>query len=236
MLLETEEVRQYYLKKAEEYPLVREAVAGTKTFTGCLDDIITGLKVKSEMPHAEIYETTPLREFMAFIGTLSALSDGELEVKKHYMNAEHMAKYKRHKEQSMFSLGYLAASALSLIAPPFAIMEVYFLVIGALGAGVSGPSLIKGWKARRDPEKAFAQVYEAAQHHDSLIGRCFLLEHFHSSQGRFEETYRILSVGEREAVDEQLSGYLAAGGMPGMDEQQLNGYLGGLLAELTPGS
>lgn len=236
MLLESEEVRQYYLNKAGEYFLVREAVAGTKTFTGCLDDIITGLKEKGEMPNAEIYEPTPLREFAAFIGTLSALSEGELEEKKHYMNAEHMATYKRHKEQCMFGLGYLIASALSLIAPPFAIMEMYFLVLGALGAGVTGPSLIKGWKAQKDPEKVFAPVYEAAQHHDSLIGRCFILEHFHSSQERFEETYRALPGGEREVVDEQLSGYLTAGGMPGMDETRLKEYLGGLLEEVTPGS
>ncbi len=236
MLLETEEVRQYYIKKAEEYPLVREAVAGTKTFIGCLDDIIAGLKEKGEVPDAEVYEPTPLQEFAAFIGTLSALSDGELEVRKHYMGAEHMAKYKRHKENCMIGLGYLAASALSLIAPPFASIGVYYLVVGALGAGVTGPSFIKGWKARRNPEKAFAQMYEAAQHHDSLIGRCFILEHFHSSQERFEETYRALSVEEREVVDEQLSGYLAAGGIPGMDEQQLKGYLSGLLVEVTPGS
>lgn len=42
MVLEMQEMRQFYVEKAEEHPLLQEMVAGTKTFTGVLAEITPG--------------------------------------------------------------------------------------------------------------------------------------------------------------------------------------------------
>lgn len=236
MLLETDEVRQYYLERAENDPLLQGIVAGKKTFTGCLDDCITGLKERGWVSYAEEGEVTPLQGFSSLIKTLSELSEEGLEVKKHYMNAEYLARYKASKTQCKVSVPIAIGALIGLLIPPSAAIEIFYFTVGALCSGVSGPPLIKGWKARRNPEKTFAPVYGAAQHHDSHIGRSFILEHFHKARPRFEQTYIALDQEERKEVDEQLHGYLRAGGIPGMDQNQLKDYLTGVLAKITPGS
>lgn len=247
MLLETGEVRQYYLDRAENDSLLQDIVAGTKTFTGCLEDCITGLKMAGDKnTFTEFFEDCisglkkmagasntkakmPLEEFGTLLYTLSGISDGELEAKQFNTTAEHMAKYNHNKSGSTYAFCWLAASLFFLLIPPVAAGELFYVAIGALGSLGSGPPFIKGWKARGNPEKAFAPVYEAVKHHDSLIGRSFILEHFRDARPRFEQTYPLLSKEERKQFDDYVYGLLGAGAMPGTDEIQLNEYLSGLL-------
>lgn len=117
-----------------------------------------------------------------------------------------------------------------------------YLVILVLGGNPVEESLrdliarFDGQLEEKTDEDPIQQLYRAANIVDSLIGRCFLFDHFHDNRPCFERTYAALPQEERAAVDDYLFRLLGAGGIPGMDETRLKEYLSGLLAEVTPGS
>lgn len=81
-----------------------------------------------------------------------------------------------------------------------------------------------------------ALLYDAIQEIDADLDICFLPEYFHTDTERFEQNYPSLSKGDRQYIDCCLFRLLGAGGIEGMDEQQLKEYLGGLLKAEGDGS
>lgn len=106
------------------------------------------------------------------------------------------------------------------------------LVFGAKHVEESLRDLIArfdGQLEEKTDEDHIQQLYRAANIVDLLIGRCFIFDNFHDNRPCFERTYAALPQEERASINDYLFGLLGAGGIPGMDEIWLNGYLSGLL-------
>lgn len=224
--------REFYTEKAEGSLLLEDVIAGETTLEGHLE----GLMRMAETPN-------PCKRFKEYLNLITGLGAAGLdtgELEKRY-NALYIWTNSLGtmalKDAGEYLSVYAIMIGVALCAiPPFTLAEP--LVIAGGGA-----SLIALRRSRRyyiDTKKRkdeiFGPLHRAAESIDHQIGTCFLLDHFRDSRERFEETYAAMPANERNAADKMLYGFLAAGGMPGMDEQQLNGYLGGLLTEITPGS
>lgn len=224
IMLETTHTRDYYLSIAERYPLFEAVITGDDSLVCWLDTIAEGYSTREETAVrlealCELYSGDDLSD-----ENLPDLSVGEfLAITAGYIAV------------GITPLYYAGVAALILIPPPFGVVAGVALscvaaplsgiVVGRRGLGRQMDRLVEKRK------KALQPLYSIADSLDADISRCFILKDFHEACGRrerFEQTYRSLEPEERKAVDAQLHSYLAAGGIPGTDERQLNDYLGGL--------
>lgn len=228
MGVETEPPKEFYLAKAEENPLLGDAIAGTATFTQHLEGIVEKLHRGRESMAEGTKARDALRDYITALSTLlPEFSPGNEELKKMDYSALTMGLHKFFRRATLSSGIVTGLGALLLIAlnPAGATLAL----IGAGGGALWGSGLFESRKFNREARQIFQCLYDASAGLDRDIGLCFVLEHYLNARPRFEQTYAGLPADERHAVDTQLLGYLAAGGIPGMDEQQLNDYLGGLL-------
>lgn len=222
-MLQTEHGREFYLAQAGENELLETVLYGETSLTETLDavfdsldkpdddtkDLLLMIADHSDFPGAEeLVEGFPYRDELEM---LKELTKGMLRAGAAFITA-----------------------VTGIIILPGAVPAAVMYLSTVLGMGGIGRGAWKGIlrydkKISKAKEELLKPLYSAAASLDREIGVCFAPEHFRCAQPRFEETYRVLSKDEREAVDAQLHDYLGAGGMPGMDELQLKEYLGGLL-------
>lgn len=236
MGLDTMHDREFYLAKTEEYPLLAEAIEGTATFRGRLDDLVGMITGREGAPPETAY---PGEDFSTYLTMLEDISSAGLDVKGLAHSGLDMSLYGTGRAVTRFFLGIGALGAIGLLIPPLATIEAVALCVGGTLGGFFGNETKKYKKLRKKAQEIFAPAYKAAEAVDAGIGKCFILEHFADTiadaRPRFEETYRTLSGEEREAVDAQLYAFLGAGGITSMDENQLKEYLGGLLVPKVEG-
>lgn len=222
--------REFYLVKAEEYPLLEDAIAGTATFTQHLEGIVEKLHRGKESMAEGKKSRNALKDYItALSALLPNFSPGNEELKKMDYTALTMGLHTFFRRATLSSgivtgLGALLLIALNPVGGALALL-------GAGGGALWGSGLFESRKYNREARQIFQCLYDASAALDSDIGLCFALEHYRNARPRFEQTYRTLPGEKRAAVDGRLLCYLAAGGIPGMDEQQLDDYLTGLLEQ-----
>lgn len=242
MKLEIEHTREFYLAKVKEYPLLEDMIAGRSSFKEQLDGIITrldetpGIFAKLLRKNADsadgMDEGAAFENYLAMVVDLSNIGLDEEKLNSETLSFE---MYRTFRDGSLSSLAISGLGLAGLSFPPLALVGAIVLGVGAVGGWISSICTLVCKCAKMDRDEIFSPVYEVAEEIDARITRCFALEHFREARPRFEQTYIALDQEERETVDAQLHSYLAAGGMPGTDEQQLNEYLSGLLAQEAEG-
>ncbi len=225
MELETMHDREFYEAKAKRYEQLEKALSGEMSISGHLEETISRLIDEPSQKAFDSFKglTTLMMEFT------SGGVDG-------YNSRAHCMANWRLKKLQLKSLATLfITTAVALFVPPLAPTAAFYLSLGGLASTLVLPESLSAWKGRTNPEKVFAPLYGLAEEMDQDIGRCFIIEHHPNAKPFFEETYRLLSGDEREEIDAQLHSYLGAGGMPDMDDIQLNSYLSGLLTPQVEG-
>lgn len=222
MGLETMHDHEFYLARAGEHELLEQVVAGETTLTNHLDDLVAQFKPSTGF-FASSDGSQLMNHFSAYVKMLAELSEVKLELSdyKKFGNVR-FAVYL----VSTYPLGYALGILFVALGTPLGLA-----VLCGGGATVLYNKLLKKVGQpilKKKRAEVLEPVYELSSQLDADIGRCFLLDHFRGAPKRFERTYRSLSGEEREEVDAQLYGLLGAGGMPGVDEQQLREYLSGL--------
>lgn len=217
--------REFYTEKAKGSLLLEDMIAGETTLT----EHLKGLMRMAGIPE-------PCKKFKEYldllIGLGAGLDTGELEKRYNalYIEEEGVAKMDLKFVGENLSIYAIIIGVALCAVPPFTLAEPF--VIAGGGAGLAAIRRSKRYyhdtKKRKD--EIFGPLRKAAESLDREIGACFLLDHFMHSRERFEQTYAWMSGNERVAADEMLYGFLAAGGIPGMDEHSLGEYLNGLLA------
>ena len=227
-MLETAHDCEYYLAMAEEHPFLKEAVESSASFRARLDDLVIGLLSGS----GNLSKT--LTEFTQLTGILAECSPEEFDAKSCDRDAYSIGRYHRAIRDVTTAAMYSSIGALSLLAPPFVVLEAWLFGVGALALATSAPVAYRGWKASRNAIEVFAPVCSAAVALDDDIGKAFLIEDFLGEKERFGETYRALAVEERTAVETEFHRMLSAGALD-MGEAELDSYLGSLLEnEVAP--
>lgn len=217
--------REFYAGKAKDSLLLEDVIAGETTLTEHLD----GLMLMRGIPNP----TKRFKEYLDLLAGLGAggLDAGELENRYNalYIEEEGVAKMALKFVGENLSIYAIIIGVVLCAVPPFTVAEP--LVIAGGGAGLAAIRRSKRYyrDTRKRKEEIFGPLRKTAERLDREIGWCFLLDHFRGSRERFEETYAALPAEERDAADRMLYGFLGAGGIPGMDEQGLKKYLGGLL-------
>ncbi len=223
MLLETMHNSKFYEGKAEKHFLLKRVIEGEGRLTDLLDSLMR-TSYEPDFFHdcylpmlKDLYES----EGVAINKSLPSYNE----------NIEFL------KVIGISGVGGLSTvtltGALLLLFPPTAPVGLVLVAAGtgiATGLGGIVWSLSKQDKLskasiKKKRENILKPLYEIAGQLDTDISHCFIMNHFHNTRPRFEETYRALSGDEREVVNKQLFRYLGVGGMPGMDEIQLNEYL-----------
>ena len=221
-MLETIHSQEYYLQKAEEYPLLADVLSEDCTLTIWLDSVVEDLREK------------PSEETCAYLEVICALcapQDGipaPDEMPRETAN-KFLARFLGLGGGAM-SANYLAAALLYVI-PPWGPLAAAVLVLWAPFAGLITPIVGTGiaWEGLKEKRRELLQpLYEEASKLDADISRCFMLDHFHGVRPRFERTYLSLTEDERTAIDTELYQRLQVGGIE-MGEPELETYLAGLL-------
>lgn len=227
MELETVHDRGFYEAVAEEHPLLETIIQGETTLKDGLDMLLTSLK----KPEKETIETLQL------IARLGEGEDNPIGKMPHYNRLKGALRYTAVYMGGIVTVGGIVGVLLAALVPvlswgALAALGIGAAVGGSVGCGALADSDEKKCLGRikKKREEFLKAIYDIAAVLDRDISLCFMLDHFRDNRERFAQTYISLPDDEqREAVDEQLFSYLAAGGMPGMDEIQLRRYLGGLL-------
>ncbi len=243
--------REFYLGRAEQYPLLAEVISGERTFAGRLDGIIDDIWLDSSR-NMEMYvlfmgymiDETPLEEFSGYLDTLVALS--AMEGSKNSTYAGAMRDYwelvagKGGRESILWMNGIIygggtaAAAALFLLIPGGALVEGALMLLGGAGfvqgirKGFGG--LGRQLEKRDECVKTLSPVYEAARQLDSRIGTLFAADRFHEDRNLFERSYRMLDEEGRGAVASELREQLVMGAVD-MGEAELDRYLGSLAVD-----
>lgn len=224
-MLETTHTRDYYLSIAERYPLFEAVIIGDDSLVHWLDTI-------AEDVSSEPKEETAVRlEALCELLSGDMPSDGNLP---HGSVGKVIASVTGYFAAGSAIPYYAGLAAMTLIPPPFGV--VIGVALSCVAAPLSGFMVgLRGLGRQMDclvekRKKGLQPLYGVVESLGTDISRCFILDDFRGCRDRFELTYRSLSGEEREEVDGELHSYLAAGGIPGMDEQQLRGYLTGVLA------
>ena len=221
-MLETAHGCDYYLAKADEHPFLKEAVEDSASFRARLDDLVIGLLSGS----GDLGKT--LTEFTQLTGILAECSPEEFDVKSCNRDAYSIGRYHRAISDVTTAAMYTGVVSLSLLAPPFVVLEAWLFGVGALALATSAPVAYRGWKAMRNAIEVFAPVCSAAVALDDDIGKAFLMDDFLGKKERFGETYRKLAPEERKGIDAELYRMLSGGALD-MGEAELDSYLGSLL-------
>ena len=223
-MLDTQHDREFYEAKAEEYPLLEQVIAGETTLTNHLDEVVAQFKPTGSFASNG---SRFVSHFSGHIKMLAELSDDWIELSDlrkfdHVRCGVYLA--------GSFPLGYTIGTLLVALGLPLA--AIVLLIPCGLGGNTLYSKLLEKVGEpilKKKRAEVLEPVYELSSRLDADIDRCFIFDNFNSSRERFGQTYHTLEPEEREQVDEQLHSYLGAGGMPGMDEIQLNDYLSGLL-------
>lgn len=218
---ETAHDREYYLAKAEEHPLLKEAVGGSASFRGRIDDLVIGLLSEK----GDLGKT--LVEFRELTGAIADCSPEVFDVKSCNMSAEYIRSFRSTISNMNLALVYGASAGYLLFIPPFQLVEAFFFGLGTLSAALNAPAAYRGWKARNNAIEVFAPVCSAAVALDEDIGKAFLMDDFLGRKERFGETYLALAPEERADVEAELRRMLSAGALD-MGEAELERYLAGL--------
>lgn len=227
-MTDTQRMPEYYLAKAEEHPIVREALEGTAMFRGRLDDLVGMLTDREGAPPKT---RSPSDDLKAYLTVLEDLSSAGLDVESIYNSGVCMEVYGVSKGVAGFFLGVGAIGAIGLIIPPLAALEAAVLLSGGAVGGFFG-WCTKGYgEARKKADEIFAPAYAAADAVDADIKRCFptgrALEACRPLSDIEERAYRMMDADGRKEADEELRRKLAAGALD-MGEVDLERYLKGL--------
>ena len=216
--------REFYTERAKACMLLEDVIAGETTLKGHLN----GLMWMAGIPD-------PCKRFKEYLDLITGLGAAGLdrgELEKRY-NALYIGEVGSTKKDVKDFGEYLSLYAVMIGAvlcaiPPFTLAEP--LVIAGGGACLVALRRSRRYYAdtKKRKDEIFGPLHKAAESLDRQIGACFLLDHFMNSRERFEQTYAGMSAEERQAANKMLYGFLAAGGIEGMDEQGLKEYLGGL--------
>ncbi len=221
--------REFYTERAEGCMLLEDVIEGGTTLKEHLEglmmmgihnpcqrfkeylDLITGLGMAWHMGlDREKREELEKRYNALYIGEFGGAKMGLKDLAENY---------------SIYAIMF---GALLCAIPPFTLAEPLLIA----GGGASLVALRRSRRYYADTKKRkdeiFGPLHKAAECLDREIGACFLLDHFMHSRERFEQTYAGMSGKERETTGEMLYGFLAAGGIPGMDQDMLQDYLEGL--------
>ena len=230
MELETMHDREFYEGMATEHPVLEQVIAGETTLTNHLDEVVAQFK-----PTTGFLSTSDgskfVSHFSGHIKMLAELSDDWIELSN--LRKFDIVRYGVYLGGTI-PLGYTIGTIVTFLMFLGLPLPAVLLLVGSCGGGgallynkllekVGEPILKKKRAEMLEP------VYGLSSQLDADIDRCFILDHFNSSRERFGQTYHTLEPEEREQVDTQLYGLLGAGGMPGMDELQLNEYRSELL-------
>lgn len=220
-----------YSEKAEQYPLLVDAIEGKVSVRGRLEAIVGQMDeaIGSPATSAELVEC--LEHDVEMLTTLG------------YLDAQPAAFDEGFSKEWL--KGYLVAAipAALLIFSSVSMMPAMLPALGATfisaGLGIGFSTYLGQFFQRRATlrqRRPFLDaVYQAAETLDADIAFLFPEVQFRKARPRFEENYRRMPAHRQEAVNKQLHAYLAAGGIRGMDEIQLNDYLSGLLVQETEG-
>lgn len=232
---ETLHTREYYLEKAEGNASLHNAIAGMDwrfdrlvTFEGSLDCILAGLE---EWSVSDFFKRADIREFRDYVIIVQEFlkdTGTQLDASPLCNDAIALGTYGRHQVMAPINGSVTVVCGILLVIPGGFLFDLGALALNGFLYATESKKVKAGKFVKDNREEVFAQLYDAARSLDHDIGRCFLLDHFRGAPKRFEQTYRSLSGEECEAIDAQLYALLEAGGMPGMDEQQLREYLSGL--------
>ena len=221
MELDMQHDREFYLVKAEECPPFERVLYGETSLTETLDAVVNSLEVPDDAT----------KDLILMIANLSDHPGKEEMVRVRVGEKRH--DIKMVKLCCVYSLRGVtlieAMTAIILLPEVSPAATLYAATV--LGMGGTAEARLKDItsKISKAREEILKPLYSTASRLDREIGICFSPEHFRYAQQRFEETYHVLSGDEQETVDAQLHSFLGVGGMPGMDEIQLNDYLNGLL-------
>ncbi len=227
-MTDAQRMPEYYLAKAEEHPFVREALEGTATFRGRLDDLVGSLTDREGAPPRT---ETLTNDFKDYLTVLEDLSSAGLDVESLYYDGLCMSVYGFSKGVAGFFLGVGAIGAIGLIIPPLGVIEAVAL---AAGGGLGGLFTWLSQEERESRDRAdeiFAPVYTAADAVDADIARCFPYgrpaQDFKPLSETEELAYRRMDAEGRQAVEADLRRRLAIGALD-MGEVELGRYLKGL--------
>ena len=227
-MLETPHTKEYYLAKAEDEPFVKEALEGTATFRGRLDDLVGGVTGREGAPPASEHAE---ENFKAYLTVLEDISSAGLDVKGLSYSGSCMSLYGTGQAVSGFFMGIGALGVIGLVIPPIAVIEGVALCAGGCLGWMFGKETRK-YKGLRDrADEIFAPAYAAADAVDGDISKCFPhgrpLEACHPLSEDEEKIYSVLGEKGRQAVEEDLRRRLAIGALD-MSEVDLDRYLAGL--------
>ena len=227
-MLETQHTPEYYLAKAEDEPFVKEALEGTATFRGRLDDLVGMLTDREGAPPKT---TTLPYDFHDYLTALEDISAAGLDVESLYDAGLCMNVYGFSKGVTGFLLGVGALGAIGLVIPPIAVVEAVLLVSGGGMGGFFG-WFTKGYgEARKHADEIFAPAYAAADAVDADIKKCFPYgspaQGFRPLSEEKERAYRMMNDDGRKEVEDDLRRKLAIGALD-MSEVELDRYLAGL--------
>ncbi len=204
---ETAHGREYYLAKAEEHPFFWDAVEGSASFRGRIDDLVIGLLSEK----GDLGKT--LTEFRDLTNAIAESSPEAFDVKSCNMSAEYIRRYRSTISNIDAAFVYGASAGYLLFIPPFQLVEAFLFGLGTLGVALNAPAAYRGWKARNNAIEVFAPVCSAAVALDEDIGKAFLMDDFLGRKERFGETYQALAPEERAEVGAGLRRMLSAGAL-----------------------
>lgn len=214
-----------YSEKADQYPLLADAVEGKISVLAHLEDLVGQMDdaIGSPATSGELAEC--LEGHMEMLTTLGYL-EPQLPAQHEMFGKEWLKGY----------LAVIVPAALAI----FGAVSIMPAVLPALGVTFIGAGLgiqLCAYAGRLFQTKAVLRerkpllnaVYQAAEQLDTDVGCLFPEVQFSKARPHFEENYLRMPADRREEVDAKLHSYLAAGGIPEMGQDQLDNYLGGLL-------
>lgn len=219
---------QQILYQEEAHTLLGDVIEGSITFRESLDTIVEGLKEVPANPRE--CDNKSFKRFEDLIGLVDALSEEELDSKVLRNTAVMISAFKFLKKGAFKNAALTAVGGVLCYVPIVAPVAWVAMCYSWWKFTQYGLVIRIAADAAKNPEKALAPLYEAADSLDAVsIDSSFVFDIFCSSRPRFENVYAALPPEERKAVDSRLYGFLGAGGMPGMDEIQLREYLTGIM-------
>lgn len=231
MALDTMHDRGFYEARAREHELLEQVIAGETTFTATLDSLLEPMSVKGEK----------LLSYMQVVGGLAEQQCGGIP--ERFPHKKNLVQYLKEFGVLMGGIfgGTGAAFGLAALLVPIIPPAILLVPLGFSTSVYGGACLAENQEEANLNElkerraELLKPVYDIAAALDRDIGLCFVLDYFRDNRPCFEQTYSALGQDERTQVDERLYAFLGAGGIPGMDEIQLEDYLSGLLAPVVEG-
>ncbi len=220
------ELREFYLSKRAEYPLLEQVIAGEVAFANKVAEVMLSLE-------------KPTREITANLQTIVELSEATVDLE----NIPHYGVTRQGLEWVSVLFGGSTAVAggaiaLGLLFPPTAPLAVALgVLLGGSAVGFGGSVHAANRHEKNKVDKKTRERLVALAPHlimgkalDYNISRAFILDDYEHNQERFEVTYLKLEQDERAAVDSEFYRRLESG-LLHTDEATLSNYLNDLVMQ-----